>query len=96
VLAIADTGIGLASDAVDRVFESFYTTKTHGMGIGLAISRSIIESHLGRLWTDKNEGPGVTFSFSLPCLSGDKTSVRGLDPAQTAGVADSRENQNNE
>jgi signal transduction histidine kinase len=65
-LAVKDTGIGLAPDAVERMFESFYTTKSNGMGIGLAISRSIIEGHKGRLWAETNDGPGVTFSFPIP------------------------------
>ena len=52
---------------MDKIFEAFYTTKTDGMGIGLSISRSIIEAHRGRLWATKNDGPGATFSFTVPC-----------------------------
>lgn len=54
---------------VDKVFDSFYTTKTGGMGIGLAVSRSIIEKHQGRLWAERNDGPGVTFAFSIPAAT---------------------------
>jgi PAS domain S-box-containing protein len=65
-LSVRDVGAGLESQNVDKVFVPFYTTKTDGMGIGLSISRSIIESHHGRLWVAPNDGPGATFSFSLP------------------------------
>jgi signal transduction histidine kinase len=51
---------------MDRLFEAFYTTKPQGMGMGLAISHSIIEAHGGRLWAELNQGPGATFLFSLP------------------------------
>jgi len=66
-LAVCDAGTGFESQAADKIFEAFYTTKSAGMGIGLSVSRSIIESHNGRLWATPNEGPGVTFSFSIPC-----------------------------
>ena len=67
-LSVADTGVGLDPDRIDRLFEPFYTTKSDGMGIGLSVSRSIIESHQGRLWATPNEGPGATFSFSIPAI----------------------------
>jgi PAS domain S-box-containing protein len=69
-LIVQDTGVGFASDAADRLFESFYSTKNDGMGIGLAISRSIIEAHHGEIWATLNQGPGATFAFSIPCVSG--------------------------
>ena len=65
-ISVHDHGIGLARGQVEKVFDPFYTTKPEGMGLGLAISRSIIEAHGGRLWAEANDGPGATFSFSLP------------------------------
>jgi PAS domain S-box-containing protein len=65
-LTVQDTGVGFEPQAVGRLFEAFYTTKSGGMGIGLSVSRSIIESHHGRLWAAPNDGPGATFSFSIP------------------------------
>jgi PAS domain S-box-containing protein len=66
-LSVKDAGVGFEPQAADRLFEAFYTTKNEGMGIGLSISRSIIEAHEGRLWATANDGPGATFSFSIPC-----------------------------
>jgi PAS domain S-box-containing protein len=66
-LSVQDAGVGLDPQSLDRLFEAFYTTKSGGMGIGLSVSRSIIESHQGRLWAASNDGPGATFSFSIPC-----------------------------
>lgn len=65
--SVKDSGVGLTPQAVDKIFEAFYTTKSDGMGIGLSISRSIIEAHLGRLWATPNNGHGATFSFAIPC-----------------------------
>ncbi len=65
-LTVQDVGVGIEPSGVDRVFEPFYTTKSGGMGIGLSVSRSIVESHHGRLWATVNEGPGAAFSFSIP------------------------------
>jgi signal transduction histidine kinase len=64
---VRDAGTGIDPAAAERLFQSFYTTKENGMGIGLAVSRSIIEAHDGRLWTMANDGPGATFVFSVPC-----------------------------
>jgi len=65
-LTVQDAGVGLDPQAMDRLFEAFYTTKNDGMGVGLCVSRSIIERHQGRLWATLNDGPGATFSFSIP------------------------------
>jgi PAS domain S-box-containing protein len=65
-LSVRDTGHGFDPQAVERLFQAFYTTKADGMGIGLALSRSIIEGHRGSLWAGPNDGPGVTFSFAIP------------------------------
>ena len=67
-LSVKDSGIGFTPQVAGKIFEAFYTTKTDGMGIGLSISRSIIEAHQGRLWATANEGPGSTFSFTIPCV----------------------------
>ena len=64
---VRDTGVGLSSERLDSLFDAFYTTKSGGMGIGLFVSRSIVERHQGRLWAEPNEGaPGATFAFSIP------------------------------
>lgn len=65
-LKVQDTGIGVDPEVVDQLFQPFYTTKNDGMGIGLSVSRSIIDSHNGCLWATRNDGPGATFSFCLP------------------------------
>jgi PAS domain S-box-containing protein len=66
-LSVRDTGLGIDSKVEEKLFEAFYSTKSDGMGIGLCVSRSIMESHRGRLWAMRNEGPGATFLFSIPC-----------------------------
>jgi PAS domain S-box-containing protein len=68
-LSVRDVGVGFAPEDADRLFETFYTTKSGGMGIGLSVSRTIIESHGGHLWATRNDGPGATFTFSIPCRS---------------------------
>jgi signal transduction histidine kinase len=65
-LEVQDQGVGFEPENSDRLFEPFYTTKSGGMGIGLSVSRSIVENHKGRLWARPNDGPGATFSFSIP------------------------------
>jgi len=66
-LSVQDAGCGVNPQDFERLFEAFYTTKAGGMGIGLSVSRSIIERHQGRLWAEPNNGPGTTFFFSIPC-----------------------------
>jgi signal transduction histidine kinase len=76
-VSVRDAGVGVDPKNVDKLLDAFYTTKPDGMGIGLSISRSIIERHHGHLWAEGNDGPGATFSFSIP--SGPK-SVPGAAP----------------
>ena len=68
-LAVRDAGVGLPPRSMDSLFDAFYTTKSGGMGIGLFVSRSIVEKHHGRLWAQPNDGPGATFCLSIPCAS---------------------------
>jgi C4-dicarboxylate-specific signal transduction histidine kinase len=70
VVLVQDSGVGLDPKHSSRMFEAFYTTKTDGIGMGLTISRSIIEAHGGRLWAVANDGPGSTFCFTLPIDQG--------------------------
>jgi C4-dicarboxylate-specific signal transduction histidine kinase len=70
LVSVQDTGAGLKPAEVDRLFEAFYTTKAHGLGMGLAISRSIIEAHGGRLWATTNAPQGAVFQFALPIRDG--------------------------
>jgi C4-dicarboxylate-specific signal transduction histidine kinase len=69
LVSVQDSGVGLKLGEVDRLFEAFYTTKAHGIGMGLAISRSIVEAHGGRLRVAPAGGPGATFEFILPAKS---------------------------
>jgi PAS domain S-box-containing protein len=66
LISVSDSGIGLPGEQPERIFEAFFTTKPHGTGMGLSISRRIIESHGGRLWASANTGRGATFQFTLP------------------------------
>jgi PAS domain S-box-containing protein len=65
-VTVRDAGVGLRPENMDSLFDAFYTTKSGGMGIGLFVSRSIVEHHQGRLWAQSNDGPGATFSLSIP------------------------------
>ena len=75
-LTVQDVGVGLEPHVRDKLFQAFFTTKSSGMGIGLSVSRSIIEKHAGRPWGEPNDGPGATFAFSIP-----------RDPARTTDAA---------
>jgi signal transduction histidine kinase len=66
LVAVHDSGIGLDSQTLERMFEAFYTTKPAGMGMGLSISHTIIKAHGGELWAEPNSGHGATFQFTLP------------------------------
>jgi signal transduction histidine kinase len=65
-ISVSDTGVGLPADKAEQIFDAFFTTKPEGSGMGLAISRSIIESHGGRVWVAANSGKGAAFHFTLP------------------------------
>lgn len=93
-LSVEDAGTGFGADGPERLFEAFYTTKNEGMGIGLSVSRSIIDNHCGRLWAAANDGPGATFAFSVPEYSKYRSSaadanlstgVRGRRWSNTSG-----------
>ncbi len=87
--SVRDAGVGFDARAEERLFEPFYTTKSEGMGIGLAVSRSIVEGHHGRLWATLNDGPGATFSFSVPSArppTSAKNGVRGFAPLEPASM----------
>jgi PAS domain S-box-containing protein len=88
-LTVQDSGAGFEPQSLERLFDAFYSTKSEGMGIGLSLSRSIIESHGGCLWAAPNEGPGATFSFSIPRLPEGETRVRsfyGADACRDGAV----------
>jgi PAS domain S-box-containing protein len=69
IISVRDSGIGMSPEELHRMFDAFFTTKKTGMGMGLSISRTIIESHGGKIWATRNDGPGLTVQFSLPAES---------------------------
>jgi signal transduction histidine kinase len=66
LVSVSDTGVGLPQEQADQIFNAFFTTKAQGTGMGLSISRSIVESHGGRLWAAADSGRGATFHLTLP------------------------------
>jgi signal transduction histidine kinase len=68
-IEVRDTGPGVTPDVFNQLLHPFFTTKPDGLGLGLSISQSIVEAHGGRLWATPNQGPGVTFHFTLPAAS---------------------------
>lgn len=88
-LSVRDAGVGFKHEAAGKLFDAFYTTKQDGMGIGLSVSRSIIEAHHGRLWATPNDGPGATFSFAIPCADKPAASLHsaGTLPAGVGAAA---------
>ena len=85
-LTVQDAGVGFDPHAADRLFDAFYTTKSDGMGIGLSVSRSIIERHHGRLWATLNDGPGAAFSFSIPRVPTELTCADGIRNIEAPAV----------
>jgi two-component system, LuxR family, sensor kinase FixL len=72
-VAVTDSGMGIPPDSLARIFEPFFTTKAGGMGMGLAISRTIVEAHGGQLWAENNTGGGATFRFTIPAAEDDRS-----------------------
>ncbi|MEF3128712.1 PAS domain S-box protein [Rhizobium leguminosarum] len=83
--SVIDSGIGLGDGGAEKLFQAFYTTKSDGMGIGLSVSRSIIESHKGRLWAEPNDGVGATFAFVVPASSGEAISLEAMSATMDGG-----------
>ncbi|WP_264832910.1 ATP-binding protein, partial [Klebsiella aerogenes] len=71
-ISISDTGTGIAEDVAQRLFQPFVTTKKHGMGVGLSISRTIVESHGGRIWVESRTDIGTSFRFTLRMVDGEE------------------------
>jgi signal transduction histidine kinase len=84
LISVSDTGVGIPPQHADKIFDAFFTTKTHGTGIGLRISRSIVESHRGRLWAIDNPPRGARFCFTLPANGETCDSVVSVDRTEPA------------
>jgi signal transduction histidine kinase len=85
IVSVSDTGAGVSRDRLPKIFERFFSTKPEGMGMGLAISRSLVEEHGGRIWVESIEGQGSTFRFALPILP-NRIEMKSLEPRSSAGV----------
>jgi signal transduction histidine kinase len=83
MVSVSDTGVGLPVQQADQIFNAFFTTKFHGTGMGLSISRSIVESHSGRLWADDNSPHGANFHIVLPSAEFERVFPHA---ASTAGI----------
>jgi C4-dicarboxylate-specific signal transduction histidine kinase len=71
LVSVRDSGVGIDPGNIDRLFNAFFTTRANGMGMGLSIGRSIVESYGGRIWASNNDGPGTIFQFALPVMAQD-------------------------
>ena len=74
-VTVEDSGVGLDPNKIQTILDPFYTTKPGGMGMGLSISRSILQAHEGRLWATAKDGPGTTFYFTLPKYDGEESNA---------------------
>jgi PAS domain S-box-containing protein len=85
-VSVRDRGTGLSGDKLEKIFKPFHTSKPEGLGLGLSISRSIIEAHGGRLWAENNPDRGATFYFTLPVVGAERGEGRGKGPANEPAV----------